>query len=566
MAYLLAALVLAALGFVLGVWVILPLLAPVFVSSAATPTAIASPTTRSVSPPTFSVTPVALTVVPPLPLSPTPTTMDVTAMVFVPAGEFTMGSNEGASDEKPQHTVYLDAFRIDKYEVANAQYKRCVDAGKCQPPRSTSSFTRSSYYGNSQYNNFPVIYVSWNDAKTYCEWAGKRLPTEAEWEKAARGTDARIYPWGNTYDNSRLNSESSVGDTTEVGKYPNGASPYGALDMAGNVWEWVADWYNNGYYSRSEARNPKGPSSGDYKGLRGGAWLIFGQGLTRASIRSRDTPDNRYNVIGFRCAQDTPPVTPTTSPTPVPPTLTPTPFPGTSQRRGADDAEMIYIPSGEFAMGSPDGNTDEVPVHNVYLDAFWMGKYEVTNALYKKCVDAGRCQPPGSKGSSKRSLYYGDSQFDNFPVIYVAWSDAKTYCEWAGKRLPTEAEWEKSAKGADTRAFPWGSDFDKARLNSADSELGDTTAVGSFPRGASPFGVMDMAGNVWEWVNDWYAGNYYSQSLTRNPQGPADGQSRVVRGGGWESYRNKLRTTYRFGFRTPDARYDFLGFRCAQNP
>jgi formylglycine-generating enzyme required for sulfatase activity/tetratricopeptide (TPR) repeat protein len=230
-------------------------------------------------------------------------------MVYVPNGEFPMGassSDSQASDnEKPQHTVYLDSFWIDKYEVINALYKRCVDAGKCSAPSDRSSYTRSSYYGNSWFDNYPVIYVSWNDASTYCAWAGKRLPTEAEWEKAARGTDGRVYPWGNTFEGAKVNSSDSnprPGDTIEVGKYPNGASPYGALDMAGNVWEWVADWYGDNYYSISPRNNPKGPSSGPSRVLRGGSGYV-NQSYVRASFRGINTPDYRYYSTGFRCAQ-----------------------------------------------------------------------------------------------------------------------------------------------------------------------------------------------------------------------------------------------------------------------
>jgi len=226
-------------------------------------------------------------------------------MVYVPAGEFTMGSNDGSSDEKPPYTVYLDAFWIDRYEVTNALYKKCVEARQCSAPSSTKSSTRDSYYGNSQYDNYPVIYVSWNDANAFCSWTGKRLPTEAEWEKAARGTDARVYPWGNTFDGAKVNSWDSsprVGDTTEVGRYPSGASPYGALDMAGNVWEWVADWYDPGYYANSPRNNPKGPTAGQSRVLRGGSWGNF-QINVRVSSRNNDAPGNRFNSVGFRCAQ-----------------------------------------------------------------------------------------------------------------------------------------------------------------------------------------------------------------------------------------------------------------------
>ncbi len=229
-------------------------------------------------------------------------------MMYVPAGKFWMGSSDADKqandDEKPQHEVDLDAFWIDKFEVTNALYKKCVDAGKCSAPNDSKAYTRSSYYGNSTYDNYPVIYVSWNDAKTYCEWTGKHLPTEAQWEKAARGTDGRIYPWGNTFDKNLLNSsDGSKGDTTAVGSYPSGASLYGALDMAGNVWEWVADWYDANYYKNSPARNPKGPDSGQYRIVHGGSWYSLAD-VVRAAFRgSFRYPDPWSIDVSFRCVE-----------------------------------------------------------------------------------------------------------------------------------------------------------------------------------------------------------------------------------------------------------------------
>ena len=226
-------------------------------------------------------------------------------LVYVPAGEFTMGSDTGASNEQPVHTVYLDAFWIDQTEVTNKQYKACVDAGMCELPSSTSSYTHPNYYGNPEFDNYPAIYVNWDKANRYCEvWTGGDLPTEAQWEKAARGMDARTYPWGNDAPNKDfLNYDNNVGDTTVVKGYPNTASFYGLYDMAGNVWEWVNDWYSETYYeSSSSSNNPLGPESGQYRVVRGGSWGSYND-LVRSAIRNANDHSYTGYGIGFRCAR-----------------------------------------------------------------------------------------------------------------------------------------------------------------------------------------------------------------------------------------------------------------------
>lgn len=243
---------------------------------------------------------------------------DSMELVYVPAGEFTMGSDVGAYNHIPAHSVYLDAFWFDKTEITNKMYAICVFEGVCKKPLKTNSITHPTYYGRSEFDDYPVIFVDWSMAKAYCDWAGRRLPTEAEWEKVARGSDKRLYPWGNDPpDNDLLNDDS--GDTTPVGKYSKGVSPYGALDMAGNVLEWVADRYSETYYVNSPTSNPLGPDSGSFRVLRSGTWYLYqyfeesgvlirvGGGAFSAVDRRGNSPTYTNFNLGFRCAMSATP-------------------------------------------------------------------------------------------------------------------------------------------------------------------------------------------------------------------------------------------------------------------
>jgi formylglycine-generating enzyme required for sulfatase activity len=269
---------------------------------------------------------------------------DGAEMVLVPAGEFWMGSTRGEADraidgckrvgykedfckehedELPRHRVALDSFYIDRYEVTNALFGRFVRAtgyrttaeregwgwvvkdkdGKWQGVKIDGAMWRSpGGPGTSAGSDHPVVQVARDDANAYCKWAGKRLPTEAEWEKAARGTDGRRYPWGDGWEPAKANGDMSVRTTRPVGSYPGGVSPYDAHDMAGNVWEWVADWYDKDYYKNSPERNPMGPAPAEHGVLRGGSWTYAPFGL-RPAVRVDSTPDHRLNDVGFRCGR-----------------------------------------------------------------------------------------------------------------------------------------------------------------------------------------------------------------------------------------------------------------------
>jgi len=290
-------------------------------------------------------------------------------------------------------------------------------------------------------------------------------------------------------------------------------------------------------------------------------------------------------ILVVSCAPATP--APNTAPLTIPSVSRPPKGLGDTKVSAKDNAIMNYVPAGPFIMGSQNGLTDEQPAHIVTLDAFWMDQTEVTNQMYSTCVDAGKCKQPSDL------TYYNDPAYSNHPVSSVSWVEAVAYCSWVDRRLPTEAEWEKAAIWDPTTnqklVYPWGNQYDCSKGNFDDETELDasvmqdgsvscdgfakTAPVGSFPKGASPYGVLDMGGNVWEWVHDAFIEvdpfnatiqNYYAISPAVNPMGvdPAITEYRSMRGGSWNWTFGYGRSAYRLWFGKDD-HYDAVGFRCA---
>lgn len=526
--------------------------------------------------------------------------IDSAEMILIPEGEFIMGADDhdplADEWEKPQRRVYLDSYYIYKHEVTNDQFSAFI--------KSTGYIADGNWdkWMTSATGNYPVVMVSWNDAQAYCQWAGVNLPTEAQWEKAARGTDGRIYPWGNQWDPSLCSNMDTPEEILQgqvralyenagimpAGSFPKGASPYGVMDMAGNVQEWCRDWFDENYYLSSPLANPMGPSQGEDKVLRGGSFYQEVK-TCRTTHREDNFPSSNDTDYGFRCVWE--------------PHM---PFPSRSEKKSRnlslsssdktdkgvyvektklnidklmetkinpiDDAELIYIPAGEFLMGASPDDLDarwvEKPQHKVILSPYFIYKYEVTYEQFNRFAEA-----VGYESEGEWRDYLSEETL-NHPVVYVTWNDAANYSRWAGGELPTEAQWEYAALGNDDRIFPWGNHWDdnysngfqlndeeKLKLRYIYYDDMGTTPVGSFETDVSFFGVMDIGGNVIEWCRDWFDPHYYSRSPKTDPLGPQEGTQRVMRGGGWGQPGQISRATYRDRSRPFDVDGDF-GFRC----
>jgi len=295
-------------------------------------------------------------------------------------------------------------------------------------------------------------------------------------------------------------------------------------------------------------------------------------------------PATPQPVTPSEAIANTPTATVSDSPTPEPQSSTPVPTATATTQPNErnspiDGMPQVHVPAGVLRMGGLDVNavgSDELPAHSVSLDAFWIDQLEVTNAMYMLCVQDGICTPPGVLASDRRSSYFNIEEFKDYPVVHVTWGQASVYCAWAERRLPTEAEWERAARGDDFRNYPWGDEPPSEVYANFNRLVNDTSRVGSYASGASPFGVLDMAGNVWEWVADLYRGEYYSVSAEHNPPGPESNGTnrRVIRGGSFQDEWINLRVSKRGSalgplsnapFDNPDRDGEHsskIGFRC----
>ncbi|MBM3262671.1 MAG: SUMF1/EgtB/PvdO family nonheme iron enzyme [candidate division Zixibacteria bacterium] len=485
--------------------------------------------------------------------------------VCIPAGSFHIGTQTTADplagdDETPAVELHLPVFCITRHPITNREYETFVrTSGYPAPGHLTCGIIPSGL------ENHPVTYVDWQDAAACCAWAGGRLPTEAEWEKAARGTDGRRFPWGDTPpDILQANFGNAIGTTTPVGRYPTGKSPYDALDMAGNVWEWCASLYRPYPYRPDDGREV--PETPGERTVRGGTYLSPDRGV-RCAARHAFYPTARDEYIGFRMAfsGQSPPVGPVKTP---PPSrlLRRRPVSHRSGLPKSPDLEWIDIPSGVFLMGSGASEAnealfhEETPQHDVYLPAFCISRVPVTNAQYRVFVEITGYPAPGHWTGGAVS-----PGMEHHPVVYVDWQDAAAHCVWAGGRLPTEAEWEKAARGTDGRRFPWGdTPPDPRHAQFGQTRCLATTPVDAHSVGASEYGALDMAGNVWEWCASLYFPYPYPSGDGRE-EPDAHGQ-RVLRGGSFASPDARYLRCAARSRSHPARRRDHIGFRVARTP
>jgi formylglycine-generating enzyme required for sulfatase activity len=474
-------------------------------------------------------------------------------MVRIPSGSFRKGGLDtplidllrryarakvkGISEvlEEPPSTGRIEqAFAIDRYEVTNRDYAdflKSLDrlggaAHRQLHPDEPSGKQHTPEHALGRPGQ-PVVGVDWYDAAAFCRWAGKRLPTADEWERAARGTNGRLYPWGSTFDKAYANgSEGPETEPTPGGTFAADKSPDGVFDMAGNVREWTADV---SHLDRVELRT-----------VSGGSWNVSVEIYGLTFFHQRAEPRVRLNDLGFRCA-----------------------------RTGGDapPAGMVAIPAADFHKGGEDnaplrllrrGGIAESdfllvlgdPPAQAWLDEFHLDRNEVTNQQFGRFLQEAAGQ--AAQRSQPASLKDAQSNGPEQPVTGVTWYDAAAYCQWAGKRLPLATELERAARGTDGRLYPWGNEFDPSRCTTRESNRGATSPVGSHPSCVSPEGVLDLVGNADEWTADQLPDE--------------DRNTRIIRGGSWKESGELRGLGYLNWKAGADYQGSEMGFRCAATP
>ena len=464
---------------------------------------------------------------------------DLPLWLPVAAGEVTLGVASAPLGARTAAVrLPVAAFWITRAPVTNAQYSAwCAASGNCPPPHWQAARPPAALADH------PVTYVDWFAALAYAQGAGARLPSELQWERAARGDDTRTYPWGDHPPTARhANFGAQFGATTPVGTHPDGHSPWGCSDMSGNVWEWTSSLARPYPYRADDGREDLAASG--QRVVRGGSYNHAAADI-RCSARDRLFPGACDVYIGMRLVRDIAPP-------------------------AGDPHDWVRVPAGHVQLG--DGPAGDVagdaagalpglgtPLHQVQVAAFELASTPVTNRQYARFMrETGHAAPAHWTGSSPAA------QLRDHPVSYVDWHDAAAYCGWLGARLPTEAEWERAARGDDQRRYPWGETSPDRRFacfNRPQEDTG-TCAVGARRRGAGPFGHLDLAGNVWEWSESLHAAYPYDAGDGRNLL--LGSGRRVLRGGSCRSEQAVfLECAYR-SMSYATRRRDHIGFRPAR--
>jgi len=460
-------------------------------------------------------------------------------MALVPPGCFMMGNSRSNDNDSPATKICFDApFWIDRYEVTNEQF---------------SHFNgKAVHEGRWTDDKRPREYITWFEARDFCAARGSRLPTESEWEYAARGPDNLFYPWSNDVGSDSLSNvvrrANANGQTAEVGSKPGGMSWVGSMDMLGNVWEWVSTIYKPYPYRADDGRENASDTSSD-RVIRGGS---LNDDFIYSTLRTKAAPSNSGHILGFRCArpyESAPTVSATTPPTAgTPVSAVPTVTANKQWQpvtQNFNGVEMLLVPPGCFMMGSDNG--DEKPVTKICFDQpFWIDKYEVSNEQFAKFG-----------GQARNASHWTDAKR---PRETITWFEARDFCAKRGARLPTEAEWEYVARGPDNLLYSWGNTFVAENVVFEGNSNLQTAEVGSKPGGASWVGAYDLSGNVFEWVSSIYMP--YPYRSTDGRENPA-GNKRVFRGGSWSVDSATLRTVLRFTI-SPTDQDSNVGFRCVR--